>query len=137
MLRVSVARSSIRAELLDHLAGRLPASRGSACLRVAVDTVDGAGKTTFADDGLFLRRDELAGRWDSSILLRVPFETSVARVAVRDGSPSDPSHPSLRRCVRGQEIYVESCRPWQRADVVVDNGDLDAPHLVVPGPGRA
>lgn len=41
---------SVRAELLRELAGRLDARPARPILRVAVDGVDGAGKTTFADE---------------------------------------------------------------------------------------
>jgi len=39
-----------RRRLLDKGASRLPISRRGSCTRVAVDGVDGAGKTTFADE---------------------------------------------------------------------------------------
>jgi uridine kinase len=80
-------------------------------------------------DGLFLHRDELAGRWDLSVWLDVPFEVTAARMAVRDGTPADPDHPSMRRYVEGQRLYFAACAPWDRADVVVDNTDWDAPVL--------
>ena len=81
-------------------------------------------------DGVFLHRDELAGVWDFSVFLDVPFDVTVQRMAVRDGSPPDPGHPSLRRYVEAQQLYLSTCRPRQRASVVVDNAVLDAPRLV-------
>lgn len=83
-------------------------------------------------DGLFLHRDELVGSWDLSVLLQVPFAVSAARMAARDGSYPDPTHLSVARYVRGQELYFAACRPWQRAELVVDATDLDAPTLVRP-----
>jgi len=80
-------------------------------------------------DGLFLHRDELAGRWDLSVFLTAPFEVTVARMAVRDGSHPDPGHPSVARYVRGQRLYFAACRPWERADLVIDNTDVDRPAL--------
>lgn len=65
-------------------------------------------------EGLFLHRDELAGRWDWSVFLDVPFTESVRRLAERDGSHPDPEHPSMRRYVEGQRIYLASCRPHDR-----------------------
>lgn len=41
---------TVRRALLDHLAERLDAQPANPVLRVAVDGVDGAGKTTFADE---------------------------------------------------------------------------------------
>ena len=72
-------------------------------------------------EGMFLHRDELAGRWDLSVFLDVPFEETVRRMAVRDGSEPDPAYPSVRRYVEGQRIYLARCRPHERATVVIDN----------------
>ena len=78
-------------------------------------------------DGLFLHRDELVDVWDLSVFLQVPFEVSVARMAARDGSHPSPGHPSVGRYVGGQRLYFAACQPWQRADLVIDVTDLDAP----------
>jgi uridine kinase len=81
-------------------------------------------------DGLFLHRAELEGAFDFTIFVDVPFEVSAARMAVRDGSPPDPAHPDLRRYVQAQRIYFAERSPRDRADLVVDNTELDAPYLV-------
>lgn len=81
-------------------------------------------------DGLFLHRDELAGVWDLSVFLQVPFAVSVRRLAARDGSHPDPGDPSLARYVGGQQRYFAEVQPWQRAHIVLDAVDLDAPTLV-------
>jgi uridine kinase len=80
-------------------------------------------------DGLFLHRDELAGQWDFSIFLTAPFAVTVGRMAQRDGSHPDPGHPSLARYVQGQRLYFAACRPWERADLVIDNSDLAFPRI--------
>jgi uridine kinase len=80
-------------------------------------------------DGLFLQRDELAGCWDFTIFLTVPFAVTAARMAVRDGSHPDPGHPSVARYVGGQRLYFAACRPWERADLVIDNSDLARPRI--------
>lgn len=83
-------------------------------------------------DGIFLHRDELAGFWDYSIWLEVPFEISIPRGAARGhgfGSP-DPSAGTNRRYVEGQRLYITKSNPATRASVVVDNGDLDDPKFV-------
>jgi len=72
-------------------------------------------------EGMFLHRDELAEVWDVSIFLVVPFEVSVARMALRDGSNADPEHPSNRRYVEGQRIYLSTCSPTDRANYLVRN----------------
>ncbi|SDP58127.1 uridine kinase [Pedococcus dokdonensis] len=81
-------------------------------------------------DGLFLQRAELEGCFELAIWLDVPFEETAARMAVRDGSPPDPGHPSMRRYVEAQRTYFAERTPWERADVVVDNTDFAAPFVV-------
>jgi len=78
-------------------------------------------------DGLFLHRDDLAGCFDLTVWLEVPFEVTCARMAVRDGTDPDPAHPSVARYVGAQRIYQGLVRPIERADVVIDNSDLDRP----------
>jgi uridine kinase len=72
-------------------------------------------------EGMFLHRDELADRWDWSVFLDVPFTETARRMANRDGGRPDPEHPSMRRYVEGQKIYLDHCRPRTRATVVLDN----------------
>lgn len=81
-------------------------------------------------DGLFLHRDELAGAWDLSVFLSASFERTFARMALRDGCPPDPSAPENRRYVEGQRLYLRTCDPRSRADLVVDNDDVDHPVLL-------
>jgi uridine kinase len=84
-------------------------------------------------DGIFLHRDETVGWWDYSIWLDVPFEVSIPRGAARGFGNPDPAHPSNRRYVEGQRIYMRECDPANRAAVVIDYADLEAPAL---RPGR-
>ena len=84
-------------------------------------------------DGLFLHRDELAGAWDFSVFLEVPFTVTAARMALRNGSHPDPEHPSMHRYVGGEGLYLAACSPWQRADVVIDNSDHDDPTILETG----
>jgi uridine kinase len=81
-------------------------------------------------DGIFLHRDELADRWDTSVFLEVPTAVSVARCAARDGSSPDPDAAANRRYVEGQARYLAACEPATRASMVVDNSDLTDPRLL-------
>jgi uridine kinase len=81
-------------------------------------------------DGVFLHRDELHGCWDLSIWLDVPLEIATERTARRDDTAADTIHPSLRRYVRGQQLYLAACSPRRRADVVIDNSDVERPRIV-------
>ena len=87
-------------------------------------------------DGMFLHRDELVGIWDASVLLDVPFTETCRRMALRDGSHPDPEHPSMRRYVEGQRIYLARSRPAERATVVIDNTDVGDPRVVRAQPTR-
>ncbi|NJC23094.1 uridine kinase [Arthrobacter pigmenti] len=83
-------------------------------------------------DGMFLHRDELAGVWDVSVFLDVPFTVTAERMAIRDGSNPDPEHLSMRRYVQGQRLYLGGCDPASRATFVVDNSDPGARRFVEP-----
>ncbi len=77
-------------------------------------------------DGMFLHRDRLRnarGRkiWDLSVWLEVPFSISVGRLAVRDGTPADPTDERNVRYVAGQQLYIDKYHPAERADLVIDN----------------
>jgi uridine kinase len=227
-----VKLSRQRQRLLDEVASLVPPATGADCVRVAVDGVDGAGKTIFADqlaaaltskrrdairisvddfhhrrdiryrrgrdspegfwldsfnyarlasdvleplgpggsrryscaahdldtdaevrsprrtaapgavlvlDGLFLHRDGLAGRWDLSIWLDVPFCITASRLAARDGTSPDPASPTLARYVKAQRYYIATRDPMSRASLVIDNSNVDAPRLLcrrLPPPER-
>lgn len=80
-------------------------------------------------DGIFLHRPELRELWDWSVWLDVSFETSHARMAIRDGSDPDPDAPANARYRQGQELYLQRDRPQDEASVVVDNTDLVHPRI--------
>jgi uridine kinase len=68
--------------------------------------------------------------WDLSVFLEVPFHVTAKRMADRDGTDPDPEHPGMRRYVEAQRIYFTVCSPQQRADVLIDNEELDAPRII-------
>jgi len=83
-------------------------------------------------DGIFLQRPELAGCFEFVVWLEAPFEVTYARLAARDGSPSDPGHPANRRYLEGQRRYLRECSPQECAHVVVDVTDVTAPVILRP-----
>ena len=101
----------VRRGMFDH---RTDALIDSPIEEVSIDAV-------VIVEGMFLHRDELMNRWDWSVFLDVPFTQTAARMARRDGSHPDPEHPTMRRYVHGQRIYLDECRPRERATVVLDN----------------
>lgn len=84
-------------------------------------------------DGIFLHRDELAGCWDFSVFLRVEFDETFRRMALRDGCPADPGAPENHRYLAGQQLYLAACDPESRADVVIDNTDPARPGSTAAG----
>lgn len=84
-------------------------------------------------EGTFLHRDELAGYWDRSVYLHVPFAEGARRMAARDGADPDLRRGPLRRYLGAQRLYFAAARPWSRASVVVDHTDVRHPVVVAPG----
>ncbi|MCE2748568.1 MAG: hypothetical protein LW715_07275 [Rhodobacter sp.] len=70
-------------------------------------------------DGIFLHRDELWTLWDYSIFLSVPFALAYQRMALRDGCDPNPEADSNHRYHAGQLIYLDRCRPEERATLVI------------------
>lgn len=84
-------------------------------------------RCTLVIDGIFLQRAELAGFWDMSLFLAVPFTETYARMALRDGSDPDPIASANDRYLRGQILYIETCAPSSAATIVIDNTDPAKP----------
>ena len=85
-------------------------------------------------DGIFLLRPEIASYWDLSIFVHVDFDISVQRGVQRYQElfgESDTVHQQyLQRYVPGQRLYLQSCRPIERANIVIDNNDLLHPVIL-------
>lgn len=134
--RDSYDYASLRRLLLDPLSPEGNRRYVDACYdftedrAVSMPTQTAVAGSILVLDGIFLHRDELWNYWDYSVFLDVGFEISVARCAARDGTDPDAAAPSNRRYVEGQRLYLQSCCPAQRATVVVNNDDLDAPRVV-------
>jgi len=87
-------------------------------------------------DGVFLHRPELLRYWDLSIWLDVEFSVAQARAERRDldlfGSVGEVRRRYRERYVPGQQLYLNECRPWALATVVVANDDPERPRIVPP-----
>lgn len=85
-------------------------------------------------DGVFLLRDELFDSWDFRIYLDVSFSEMLDRAIKRDadhfGSEGEVVRKYMTRYIPGQRSYIEHHRPYDRADVIIDNNDPSSPHLV-------
>jgi pantothenate kinase len=101
------------------------------------DPVEPSEDALLLVDGIFLRRPELAGEWDATLFVDVPFEVAVPRSWSRfPGHPpehDDPDHPANARYVGGQRLYLQQARlhppTW-----ILDNTDLQRPQLIHPDP---
>lgn len=85
-------------------------------------------------DGVFLLRPELDRLWDVRVWLDVPFEVTVERAVVRDArnggaDPGEVRDKYARRYVPGQRLYLNQARPSERADIVLNNANLERPKL--------
>ncbi|MBT9254406.1 uridine kinase [Phycicoccus sp. MAQZ13P-2] len=98
------------------------------------DTQPSAGEDALLlVDGIFLHRPELAGLWDASLWVEVPFDVSVPRGNARfgpvDDALRDPDSSANARYVGGQRTYLAEVAPRSRATWVLDNTDLEHPVL--------
>jgi uridine kinase len=93
-------------------------------------------------DGLFLQRPELHGYWTTAIFLEADQRCDQAwldyllgdlpagaeqRAAEHDARLGRARWPRYRQ---GWAIYIEAVRPADRADLVIDNNDLEKPRLI-------
>ena len=128
---------------LAALRGRLlePFAQGSPCVTAVFDhasdtPVVAAPQVTPPDavlvvDGVFLQRPELADCWDLVVHLQVPDDEVLRRVVVRDGGDADAVRGLyLARYLPAQRLYEQRCRPAQRADVLLDHRDPQAPGVL-------
>jgi uridine kinase len=81
-------------------------------------------------DGTFLQRPELRDSWDVIIFLEVAEETAISRGAKRDaqlfGDEKAAEEMQRSRYQAAFKIYEEKCEPLRCADIVIDNGQLEA-----------
>jgi uridine kinase len=95
-----------------------------------------AARTTLLFEGIFLFRSQLNAYWDFRILLDIDPATSLSRALERDTDVIGPAD-----VVRGKyeqryepawKIYVNEEHPEAKADLIVDNRDLDSPRILRP-----
>lgn len=85
-------------------------------------------------DGVFALRAELRTYWDLSVWLSITPELSLRRGLERDagsvGGPSPAEAPHRDRYAAADAIYSAETNPTARADVIVNNSDIDSPVLI-------
>ena len=92
-------------------------------------------KSILLFDGVFLLRPELVSYWDFKIFVDITFEVSIERASRRDqmlfGPPEAVKERYQQRYVPGQQLYMQSCRPKEQADIVVHNNDPTNPTMTI------
>lgn len=131
--------SALRAALLEPLGPQGNRLYRRAVFDFRTDTaVDAPASHAVANaillfDGVFLLRPELNASWDYRIFVHADFDVAVARAVQRDqahgGATDVIAARYWQRYVPGQRIYLQSVRPQEKADVIVENNDPDHPHL--------
>ncbi len=136
----------LRARLLDPFRTGLGAEYTTACFDEPSDqAVDPESKTLAGNevllfDGIFACRPELEGYWDYVIHLDGRARVNLGRLGVvMADAPQQPEAlvdhvltwvQRMDRYTSGMAIYLDSDRPTERADLVIDNNDLANPRVV-------
>jgi uridine kinase len=86
-------------------------------------------------EGIFLHRPELLPHWDFSVFIEASFDVTVQRAFLRDRGLFETRDKTQEiyeeRYIPGQKLYLSTQRPREKADVIVDNNDLENPVLIV------
>ena len=81
-------------------------------------------------DGVFLLRPELIDRWDLRIFVVATFEETLNRARTRDNVLYGAREVERRwrnRYIPAQQLYFDTVRPADHADVIVYNDELQQP----------
>ena len=82
-------------------------------------------------DGVFLLRPELIDRWDLRIFVSAAFEETLDRARTRDlalfGSATEVERRHRSRYRPSQQLYFDTARPTDRADIIVHNDEPQQP----------
>lgn len=133
---------ALRATVLEPFrAGReiIPAIIDRRDEAVFPDPLEPSDDAVLLLQGRFLRRPELAGEWDASVLITAPEAVTLARGNTNQGSSersvieTDPEHPTNARIVGAQRLYDQQARLYPPT-WIVDNTVLAQPELIVPDP---
>jgi uridine kinase len=85
-------------------------------------------------DGGFLQKPVLADYWDLCVYVHVEVADVLRRGTQRDqawmDSPEAAAHRYSTYYIPGELLYLAEIRPAERADIVVDNRDFEAPRIL-------
>lgn len=95
-----------------------------------------SANTILLFEGIFVLRDRLDRYWDYKILLDIDTQTSLRRAVARDtgvlGTADAVGRKLAVRYDPAWQIYTDEENPGAKADVVIDNRDVDNP-LILKG----
>lgn len=113
-----------RSQIMD-LSGRTSIDSG---VHVAPD-----GAILVADGG-FLQKPALSPHWDLRVYLHIEMADVLRRGTIRDQAWMDSAEAAAARYRRyyipGEKLYLAEIRPAERADIVIDNRDFEAPCMM-------
>ena len=91
-------------------------------------------------DGGFLQKPALSRHWDLLVYLHIEVADVLHRGTVRDQAYMDSAEAAAERYrtyyIPGEQLYLAEVRPAERADIVIDNRDFDAPRIMRDRPGQ-
>ena len=94
--------------------------------------VDAPADAVLVVDGVFAFRPEYHELWDVRIWIEVTEAVSRARGVARDTGLEGAGEAVRLYDTRyrvGEQLYIDEVGPQRRADVVIDNTDIDAPRV--------
>jgi uridine kinase len=113
-----------RTQIMDF-SGRTPIDFG---VRVAADDA------ILVADGGFLQKPALASHWDLRVYLHIEVADVLRRGTIRDQAWMDSAQAAAERYrmyyIPGEELYLAEIRPAERADIVIDNRNFEAPRIM-------
>lgn len=113
-----------RSQIMD-VSGRTPIDSG---VQVAPDDA------ILVADGGFLQKPALSRHWDLRVYLHIDTAEVLRRGTIRDQAWMDSPEAAAARYrtyyIPGEELYLAEIRPAERADIVIDNRDFEAPCIV-------
>ncbi len=86
-------------------------------------------------EGIFLHRPELRKYWDFSIFVHADFDITIKRAQKRDlylfKTTEKIRQIYEQRYIPGEKIYLSAELPFQKANVILDNNDIENPGLKI------
>ncbi|MBO3464211.1 nucleoside/nucleotide kinase family protein [Aetokthonos hydrillicola] len=90
--------------------------------------------TILVVDGTFLFKEKLNDYWDFRIFVETDFEIALKRGIQRDqarlGGELSTEKRYLERYHKASKMYINDCHPISKAQVIVNNNDINFPELI-------